>query len=123
MVHCSTMTHAHGHTGVVADCAEMIGANSSNAALAGEPLTTVLAGEVGEATRAWIRLAQRRYSNSLRGLYMLARCRTPQDLVAARADLVCEDLELIRKGCESLSEIVSGRAGEAVRVIGANVEA
>jgi len=86
---------------------------------AGEPLRAVMAGEVGASALAWLRLAQRRYRNGVRGLFMLTQCRTPQDFVAARADLLCEDLDLIRTECEGISEIVAAAAGDAVRVIDA----
>ena len=119
MVQCSIMTQAQTLDRVAADRADRASAHLSQPFPPGEPLGSVMVTEFGGAARAWMRLARRRYQNGVRGMLALAQCRTPQDLIAARADLLCEDLELIRAGCEGVSDVVAGAAGKAVRVIDA----
>jgi hypothetical protein len=62
-----------------------------------------------------LRLMQDRWTAAAVGFEAFARCRTPQDFLAAHAALVCEDLDLIRGGCERLSEIIAQAAGDTVR--------
>jgi hypothetical protein len=59
--------------------------------------------------------ASRRYASGLRGLTALMKCRTPDDLIAAHAALVCEDIELALASGARLAEIVAATAGGAVR--------
>ena len=59
--------------------------------------------------------ASRRYASGLRGLTALMKCRTPDDLIAAQAALVCEDIELALASGARLAEIVAATAGGAVR--------
>jgi hypothetical protein len=88
-----------------------------------QPLSVeVMAGMRGAAiaeaesmSELYLRLFQDRWTIAADGLEAFLRCRTPQDFLAAQAALVCEDLDLIRGGCERLSEIISQAAGDTVR--------
>jgi hypothetical protein len=71
--------------------------------------------EVESVSRLSLRLFQERCTTAAAGLGAFWRCRTAEDVLAAQAALVCEDLDLIRRGCERLSEIISDAAGDAVR--------
>ncbi|MBA3811014.1 MAG: hypothetical protein H0X27_05090 [Caulobacteraceae bacterium] len=80
-------------------------------------LGLVFATEFRDLARVGVLLARRRHRNAVRGLMTVMGCRTPQDLLAARAALLCEDLELVRGCCDQTGEIVADAAGQAVRVI------
>ncbi len=76
------------------------------------------ASELAQVNRVWTAVAKRSYSAGVNGGLALLRCRTPQDLIAAQAAFVCDELELLRGGCSEISDIVAIGAAEAVRLIG-----
>ncbi|HEY5105242.1 MAG TPA: phasin family protein [Caulobacteraceae bacterium] len=85
-----------------------------------DPIKTAQAGAAivsgaGGAAREWALLAGRRYESGLRGLVALAACRTPGDLIAAQAAMVCEDIELLASSGARIAELVAATAGGAVR--------
>ncbi|HEY5072484.1 MAG TPA: hypothetical protein VII63_10685 [Caulobacteraceae bacterium] len=71
--------------------------------------------EAHAVARLSTRLFQDRCLTAAAGLAGLLECRTAQDLLAAQAGLICEDLDLVRGGCEQLSEIIARAAGDTVR--------
>ncbi|MHB8529750.1 MAG: phasin family protein [Caulobacteraceae bacterium] len=77
----------------------------------------LMASELEQFSRVWAGVAERGYASGLAGAMALMRCRTPQDLIAAHADLLCDELELLRGAWGEVSEIVAASAGEAVRTI------
>lgn len=71
--------------------------------------------EAEAVSRLSIQLFEQRVRSAALGFAALLQCRTPEDVLAAHAALVCEDLDLVREGCEGLSEIISRAAGDTVR--------
>ena len=59
--------------------------------------------------------ARRRYRTQVKGLAALMACRTPGDLIAAQAGLICEDIELMLASGARMAELVAATAGGAVR--------
>ena len=83
-----------------------------------EAMASIRGAAIAEAesmSELYLRLFQDRWTIAVDGFEAFLRCRTPQDFLAAQAALVCEDLDLIRGGCERLSEIISQAAGDTVR--------
>lgn len=76
------------------------------------------ASELAEVSRVWTSVAKQSYSAGVTGGLALLRCRTPQDVIAAQAAFLCDELELLRGGCSEVSDIVAVGAAEAVRLIG-----
>ena len=62
--------------------------------------------------RAW---SVSRWATGLKGLTALMACRTPGDLIAAQAGLICEDIELMLASGARMAELVAATAGGAVR--------
>lgn len=89
------------------------------------PMNIDTAARIGEAafveaksiSSLSLKLFQERCTTAAAGIGAFMKCRTPQDILAAQAALLCEDLDLIRSGCERLSEIISEAAGDAVRLL------
>ena len=117
MVHCSIMPVTATITPGAPRRPSRHATAAANPRPDGVKLGSVFATEFGDVASAGMRLAWRRYANALRGLVTLMHCRTPQDFVAARAALLCEDLELVRGGYERTGDIVAEAAGDAVRAI------
>ncbi len=63
-------------------------------------------------------VARRSYAVRVNGAWAMLRCRTPQDVIAAQAGMLCDELELMRDSCVEFSETVAANAAEAVRLIG-----
>lgn len=76
-----------------------------------------LARDLGQASLAWLGLAHQRQSAQMAGWLALWRCRTPQDLIVAHADLLVEELDAWRRGLEALAGAVSMTAGDTARFI------
>ncbi len=74
--------------------------------------------EMAQVNRVWTALAQRGLAAGVASGLAFMRCRNPQDLIAAQAGLLCDELELLRTGYGEMSEIVARGAAEAVRLFG-----
>lgn len=68
-----------------------------------------------DINRVGINLAYRRFVNAFRGAVSFARCRTREDVIAAQAALIGEDLEVAGCALKRAAEIVANATGEAVR--------
>ena len=71
--------------------------------------------EADAVSRLSLRLLESRARRMSSGIASLMACRTPGDLLAAQAALLCEGLELMAEGAQGLSEIVAQAAGQALR--------
>ncbi|MGH6986338.1 MAG: phasin family protein [Caulobacteraceae bacterium] len=78
---------------------------------------SLAAAEADAFGRTWAGLVGRQCANAFSGWMAVLRCRTPQDLIAAHADFVCDGLEIVRGACAEISEVLAAGTGEAVRLI------
>ncbi|MGH6993749.1 MAG: phasin family protein [Caulobacteraceae bacterium] len=78
---------------------------------------SLAAAEADAFGRTWAGLVGRQCANAFAGWMAVLRCRTPQDLIAAHTDFVCDGLEIVRGACAEISDVLAAGAGEAVRLI------
>ena len=78
---------------------------------------TILAAGAGRWAREGIRLAEQRRRSVQRSFAAFSLCRSPADLIAAQADAVSDQLDLMGRTSGRLSEIVGATAGDAVRAL------
>lgn len=108
MVHCNIMTHAQSRRRLSA-----LAASPSNHI----ELGAVFAAEWRKIHRLNLGLAWRRAVNLAGGFQILLSCRSREDVYAAQAAILGEDLDLVRDACEQAARIVADGAGEAVRTL------
>lgn len=118
-MHCSIMTFDSQRSWI--DDAEPTGGGTrdhvrlpAEARAAAEIGGTVIA-EAQAVSSLAVRLFEARWRTAAAGFSTLLQCRTAQDVLAAQAAFICEDLDLLRGGCERLSEIIAEAAGDTVR--------
>lgn len=80
-------------------------------------LGTVVAAEWRKLHQLTGRLAYERVVNALGAVPLLLSCRSREDIYAAHAAVLAEDLELVRDACEQAARIVADGAGNTVRTI------
>src|SRR5215203_3170164 len=78
---------------------------------------TILARGFQEASHEWISLAQERITKNMDGLNRLAGCRSVQDFVATRSDLMRDGLQQVIDTNKRVAELSVRVADEAARSI------
>lgn len=117
MVHCNIMFPTPAFASEASAPAARVGSPPVDPRRASIELSGVLRTEFQEIAGAITQVAALRLGNVLRGLFTLTRCRSPQDVVAARAAILCEDIDLMQGLYERTGQIVADAAGGAVRAI------
>ena len=112
MLHCNIMTQVLTSARAPRRLSALAASPSSHIELA-----SVFAAEWREIHRLNLGLAWRRAVNLAGGFQTLLSCRSREDVYAAQAAMLGEDLELVRDACEQAARIVADGAGEAVRTI------
>ena len=81
-----------------------------------------LARSFQDIAREAVEMSQRRWQRNLEGFNALARCRSPQDLVAVQSGLIRDNLEQTVENSRRLAELTIQMADEATRTIAVQTE-